>query len=116
MAGFISVNVEYVRVRKVYKERRAVRDRDCKVFYQFQPENVLWLSRHFLDHNEETRGNALTNEQKMKIFLYYVGDLGFQSGVAEDLGVRQTSASKVTADIATKIVEKARWWINFPST
>jgi hypothetical protein len=79
MAVFIDVNVENVRARTVYKERRAVRDRDCKVLYQFQPENILWLSRYFLDHNKETRGGALTNEQKIKIFLRYVGNPGFQS-------------------------------------
>jgi hypothetical protein len=52
----------------------------------------------------------------MKIFLRYVGDPGLHSGVAEDLGVHQTTVSKVITDIATKIVEKARLWIKFPST
>jgi energy-converting hydrogenase Eha subunit A len=61
-------------------------------------------------------GGALTNEQKMKIFLRYICDPGFQSGVAEDIGVHQTTVSKVIADIATKIVEKAPLWIKFPST
>jgi hypothetical protein len=116
MTVFINVNAGNARARKVYKERRAVRDRDCKVVFRFQPENILWLSRYFLDRNEETRGGALTNEQKMKIFLRYVRDPGFQSGVAEDLGVHQTTMSKVIVDIATKIVEKAPWWIKFPST
>jgi hypothetical protein len=114
--SFINDNVENVRARKLYKERRAIRDRDCKVLHRYQPENILWLSRYFLNHNEETRGGALTNKQKMKIFLRFVGNLGFQSGVAEDLGFHQTTVSKVIADIATKIVEKAPLWINFPST
>jgi hypothetical protein len=52
----------------------------------------------------------------MKILLRYVGDSGLQSGVAEDLGVHQTTVTRVTADIATKIVEKAPLWIKFPST
>jgi hypothetical protein len=52
----------------------------------------------------------------MKIFLRYVGDPGFQSGVAEDLGVYQMTVSKVIADTATKIIEKAPLWIKFPST
>jgi hypothetical protein len=77
MADFINVNVENVRVRKAYKERRAVGDRDCKVLYRFQPENILRQLRYFLDLIEETRGGALTNEKKMKIFLRYVGDPGF---------------------------------------
>jgi hypothetical protein len=90
MTVFINVNVENVSARKIYKERRAISDRDCKILYRFQPENILWLS--------------------------YVGDLGFQSGVVEDLGVHRTTVSKVIADIATKIVEKAPLWIRFPST
>jgi hypothetical protein len=56
------------------------------------------------------------HEEEQKIFLHYVGDSGFQSGVAEDLGVHQTTVSKVIADIATKIVEKVPLWIKFPST
>jgi hypothetical protein len=52
----------------------------------------------------------------MKIFLCYVGNPGFRSGVAEDLGVHQTTVSKVIADIATKIVEKAPLWMKFPGT
>jgi energy-converting hydrogenase Eha subunit A len=51
----------------------------------------------------------------MKIFLHYVGDPGFQSGDAEDLGVHQTTVSKIIADTATKTVEKAPLWIKFPS-
>jgi hypothetical protein len=33
--------VENLRARKVYKERRVVRDQDCKVLYQFQPANIV---------------------------------------------------------------------------
>ncbi|PSN41235.1 hypothetical protein C0J52_13430 [Blattella germanica] len=50
-------------------------------------ENVQWLTNHFLNDNNETRGGALTNEQRMKIFLRYLSDPGFQSGVAEDIRV-----------------------------
>jgi hypothetical protein len=52
----------------------------------------------------------------MKIFLCYVGDLGFQLGVAEDLEVHQTTVPQVIADIATKVLEKVPLWIKFPST
>ncbi|PSN30598.1 hypothetical protein C0J52_27512 [Blattella germanica] len=48
-------------------------------------ENEQWLTNHFLNENNETRGGALTNEQRMKIFLRYLSDPGFQSGVAEDI-------------------------------
>jgi hypothetical protein len=43
--------------------------------------------RYLLDHSKEIIGGALTNEQKIKIFLCYVSDPGFQSGIAEALGV-----------------------------
>jgi hypothetical protein len=43
----------------------------------------------------------------MKIFLRYMGDPGFQSGVAEDLGVHHTTVSKVITDSATNIAETA---------
>jgi hypothetical protein len=43
----------------------------------------------------------------MKIFLCYISDLEFQSGVAEDLRVHSKTVSKVVAVTATKIVQKA---------
>jgi hypothetical protein len=52
----------------------------------------------------------------MKILLHYVGNPRFQSGVAVDLGVHQTTVSNVIAEIATEIAEKAPLWIKFPST
>ncbi|PSN38118.1 hypothetical protein C0J52_14409 [Blattella germanica] len=52
-------------------------------------ENEQWLTNHFLNENNETRGGALTNEQRMKIFLRYLSDPGFQSGVAEDIRLKR---------------------------
>ncbi|KAJ8932433.1 hypothetical protein NQ318_023651 [Aromia moschata] len=46
----------------------------------------------------ERRGGAICNVDKMKIFLRYVGDPGFQTGVGEDIGVHQTSVSKVVTE------------------
>jgi hypothetical protein len=77
----------------------------AKFYIDFNLKKIVWLLRYFLDHYEESRG-ALTNEQEIKIFLRYVGDPGFQSGVAENLGVHQTTISKVIVFIATKIVKK----------
>lgn len=83
MAAFMDVNQR----RKVYKERRDQNDEDYRTLFRFNRENVQWLTNHFLNENNETRGGALTNEQRMKIFLRYLSDPGFQSGVAEDIRV-----------------------------
>nr|CAH7749403.1 unnamed protein product [Callosobruchus chinensis] len=52
----------------------------------------------------------------MKIFLRYVDDPGYQTGVAEDIGDLQTSVSKVVTKVSDQIVEKCGRWIKFPST
>jgi uncharacterized membrane protein required for colicin V production len=76
--------------------------------YRFRDENVQWIAEHFLgNEDEETRGGALSSLMKMKILLRYVADsgiknniiqnlinsvnrfIGFQSGVAELMGVSQ---------------------------
>ena len=78
--------------RKVYKERRDQNDEDYRTLFRFNIENIVqWLTNHFLNENNETRGGALTNEQRMKIFLRYLSDPGFQSGVAEAIGVDQST-------------------------
>ena len=35
----------------------------------------------------ETKGGALSNKQRMEVFLRHVGDPGFQTGVGEDMGI-----------------------------
>jgi uncharacterized membrane protein required for colicin V production len=76
--------------------------------YRFRDENVQWIAEHFLgNEDEETRGGALSSLMKMKILLRYVADsgiknniiqnlinsvnrfIGFQTGVAELMGVSQ---------------------------
>nr|CAH7724812.1 unnamed protein product [Callosobruchus chinensis] len=52
----------------------------------------------------------------MKIFMRYVRDPGYQTGVAEDIGNHQTSASKVVTKFAVQMIEKCGRWIKFPST
>lgn len=42
----------------------------------------------------------------MKIFLRYVGDLGFQPGVEEDIGVHQTFDFKVGMQVADQKIQK----------
>lgn len=113
MADFLNINL---RKRKVYSVRTDVDERDWKVLYRFTRENVEWLSNHFLGHTEERRGGALTSLQRFKIFLRYVADPGFQTGVATDIGVRQPTVSNAIADVIPRIMGKANYWIHFPST
>jgi len=62
--------------------------------YTDEETNVEWLTTHFLGEREERRGAALTSKQRMQIFLCYVSDPGFQTGVGEDLGVDQSTVCK----------------------
>lgn len=75
MAMFINLNA---RKTKRYKERRPGDDENYRQLYRFSRENVEWMASHFLPENHETRGDALTNVQKMQSFLRYIGDPGFQ--------------------------------------
>ncbi|KAJ4433356.1 hypothetical protein ANN_15615 [Periplaneta americana] len=63
---------------------------------------------------QERRGGALSSEMKMKIFLRYMADPGFQSGIAEEMGIHQTTVSKTVISVSKKIMEKANIWIKFP--
>lgn len=66
-----------VRARKSYKIRREnPPEVDFIKLYRFTPENVEWLSEHFLGVNNETRGGALDSFTIMKIFLRYISDPG----------------------------------------
>lgn len=87
----------------------------CRLI-RFNKENVEWLTSIFLGNHVETRGAALSCVEKMEIFLRSLGDPGFQVGVAADIGVHQTTVSKIVAEVATKIVEKKNVWISFPRT
>jgi len=81
------------RKRKHYKTRRECFPVDFRKLYRFNEENVDWLASHFLEEVVESRGGALTEQQQMMIFLRYMSDPGFQVGVAEDVGVDQTTVS-----------------------
>jgi hypothetical protein len=84
--------------------------------YRFEDENVLWLAEHFLLDTGETRGGCLSVKQQMEVFLRHVGDPGFQSGVAEDKGIHQSTVCKTFSKVLKQIVAKANLWIKFPST
>ncbi|XP_049782548.1 putative nuclease HARBI1 [Schistocerca cancellata] len=52
----------------------------------------------------------------MKIFPRYVADPGLQSGIAEEMGIHQTTVSKTLSSVSKKIMEKADLWIKVPSS
>lgn len=69
------------RNRKKYRTRRNSDESDFRRLYRFDRENFDFLVNHFLfngEQGEEMRGGSLNSAQKMKIFLRYVGDPGFQ--------------------------------------
>ena len=50
----------------------------------------------------------------MEVFLRHVGDRGFQTGVGEDMEIRQSTVSRTFATVVEAIVAKADTWIQFP--
>jgi hypothetical protein len=75
------------------------------------------MATYFMGQEKnEKRGGALSNVDKLKIFLRCVGDTGFQTGVAEDIGIHQTTVSKIIVEIMDKILPKASTWIKFAQT
>lgn len=105
-----------IRREKVYKVRKEPETRDYKSLYRFQEQNVIWMSNHFLGENEERRGGALTSKTRMQIFLRYMADPGFQSGIGEEMNIHQSTVSKTIKYVSEKIIQKASLWIQFPSS
>lgn len=66
-------------------------------------ENVEWMSQHFLGNSEERE--AFMPLQRLKSFLRYVADPGFQAGVATDIGVRQPPVSNLVAKVIPRIMQ-----------
>lgn len=111
MADFVNL-----RAQKQYKVRREPNRQDFKSLYRFEEENVNWMATYFLGENHERRGGALSSSHKMKVFLRYMANPGFQTGVAEELGIDQSTVSTTISSVMNKIIEKAHLWIKFPST
>lgn len=103
-----------VRQRKVYGDRKVVTR--CKELMRFETESIDFLATEFLPNNDETRGKALSQRQRMEIFLRYISDPGFQTGVSEDFGVERSTVSKTINYVINHIIEKADNWIHFPNT
>lgn len=111
MAGFIQL-----RCPKLYRERVHTRAEDYHGLYRFNEENVEWKADHFLGVSNETRGGALSSKKRMKIFLRFVSDPGFQSGIGKDIGVHRTTVCKTVSFVLGKIMDKSHLWIKFPTS
>ena len=72
------------------------------------------MSEYFSAENTQTRGGALSNKQRMEVFLRHVGDPGFQTGVGEDMGIHQSAVSRTFATVVEAIVANADTWIQSP--
>lgn len=105
-----------VRNTKTYRNRLTISPDRCKQLLRFESESVDFLTEFFVGNETETRGGALSPRNKMEIFLRYLSDPGYQSGVAEDIGVDRSTVTKTFSSVLDKIVDKAHHWIKFPST
>lgn len=97
----------HLRARKYYKPRHTPRESDFKTLFRFEEVNVVWLAGHILGEDTETRGAALSPVHKMKVFLRYCADPGFQSGIGEELGCTQPTVSRIFHEVLERIVEEA---------
>lgn len=105
-----------VRHVKQYMPRLSTPNRDFKLLYRFEENNVQWLADRFLGIGEETRGGALSSLHKMKIFLRYLSDPGYQTGIGQELGVSQATVSRTVSTVVESIIAHANEWIKFPTT
>ena len=64
----------------------------------------------------EKRGGALSPIEKMEITLRFLGDPGFQEGIAYDSGLHQSTVSKNVFYTLTSISQTLNNWIKWPDT
>lgn len=87
-----------------------------KNLYRFTPTQVEILTNYFFENRDTFRGGRLTNKTRIMVFLRFVGDPGFQSGIGEDFGIDQSTVSRIIIEVAEKIVIRKEEWIKFPNT
>ncbi|XP_037956632.1 putative nuclease HARBI1 [Teleopsis dalmanni] len=87
-----------------------------KTLYRFSKENIQWLVDYFLPSTSETRGGGLDGFTKMCTYLRFLADPGFQCGIGEDIGIHQSTASRIIKEMAFIISQRAAEWIKFPET
>ena len=64
------------------------------------------MADHFLGEYNETRREALSNGQKMIIFMRYLSDSDFQSGIAEDVDIHQSTVSITFSQVLDTVIRK----------
>ncbi|KAK9882772.1 hypothetical protein WA026_023194 [Henosepilachna vigintioctopunctata] len=100
--------------RKIYSVRCGMKERNYKELLSFNSEIVDFLAVQFLEESD-TRGGGISRRQQIGIFLRFVGDAGFQSGVAQVVGVHRTTANKTIRYVMSRVVEQSHNWIWFPT-
>lgn len=80
----MKARVIFLKVRNVknYNNRREIHN--SKKLLRFVEDSVDFLNKQFLPDQIETRGEVFSPREKMEILLRFVGDRGFQSGIAND--------------------------------
>ncbi|KAK9880545.1 hypothetical protein WA026_011782, partial [Henosepilachna vigintioctopunctata] len=78
-------------------------------------ESVDFLAEQFFEESD-TRCGGVSRRQQMEIFLRFVCDAGFQSGVAQDVGLLRTTANKAIRYVMSRAVEQSHNSIRFPTT
>lgn len=81
--------IDVRRAIKIYKPRREEVNRNFKSLFRFEEQNINFLVHEFLPEYQETRGGAVSNQNKMKCFLRYLGDPGFQVSIVFCLNSRE---------------------------
>lgn len=114
MEEFLIVQNRRVKIYKPRREHEA--NRNFKNLFRFEPENVEWIADYFLGEIEETRGGSMSNYRKMKTFLHFAGDHGFQYAKGEVMGVHQSTVSRTIYEVGKAIALKSNDWIRFPTT
>ena len=102
---------------KVYKtrvNRDDINDATYRKLFRFDKANVEWLAETFLPTNYETRGGCLTQVQRMETTLAYLADPGYQTSVAQKMGISQATVSRCVADSLERISAQQSTWIKFP--
>ncbi|KAK9876865.1 hypothetical protein WA026_015098 [Henosepilachna vigintioctopunctata] len=104
-----------IRQRKIYSVRYAINERNCRELLRFNSESVDFLAAQFHEESD-THGGGISRRQQIEIFLMFVDNPGFQSGVAQDVGVHRTTTKKTIRYDMRRVVDQSHNWIRFPTT
>lgn len=77
---------------------------------------VSWPTDRFLSTNEEFRRGALSSVHRMKVFLSYINDPGYQKCIGAKLGVSQATVSRAVNAVDDSIITYSNEWIKIPTT